>query len=309
MKKYLKRLGITAGLSLTLVAAACGSEDANQEAATGENNEDSQATEVSVGEQLDYTITGIDAGAGIMAATEAAIDAYGLDDYQLQPSSGAAMTSALDAAISNEEAIVVTGWTPHWKFAAYDLKYLEDPEGVFGAAESIHTIVREGLDSDLPEAYEVLDNFYWSPDHMGEIMVAVNEGADPAEAAAAWVEANQDIVTEWTNGVNTVDGDALTLAFVAWDSEIASTHMIGYVLESIGYDVTLMSMEPGPMFTAVATGSADAMVAAWLPGTHEAYYEDFKDDFVDLGANLDGAKIGLVVPAYMDITSIEDLKN
>ncbi|NAP01161.1 glycine/betaine ABC transporter, partial [Halomonas sp. MG34] len=32
-------------------------------------------------------------------------------------------------------------------------------------------------------------------------------------------------------------------------------------------------------------------------------------DFVDLGANLDGAKIGLVVPEYMeDINSIEDLK-
>ncbi|WP_216829161.1 glycine betaine ABC transporter substrate-binding protein [Alkalihalobacterium elongatum] len=309
MKKYLKKLGIATGLSLTLVAAGCGSEDVSQEAPTGDNNGDATTEDVSVGEQLNYTITGIDAGAGIMAATEAAIEAYGLEEYQLQPSSGAAMTSALDAAIEREEAIVVTGWTPHWKFAAYDLKYLEDPEGVFGAAESIHTIVREGLDSDLPEAYEVLDNFYWTPEHMGEIMVEVNEGAEPAEAAAAWVDANQDIVSEWTNGVNAVDGDAITLAFVAWDSEIASTHMIGAVLESIGYDVTLMSMEPGPMFTAVATGSADAMVAAWLPATHESYYEDFKDDFVDLGANLDGAKIGLVVPAYMDIDSIEDLRN
>ncbi|WP_319830099.1 glycine betaine ABC transporter substrate-binding protein [Bacillus solitudinis] len=50
------------------------------------------------------------------------------------------------------------------------------------------------------------------------------------------------------------------------------------------------------------------MVAAWLPGTHDAYYQDFKDDLVDLGPNLEGAKIGLVVPSYMDIDSVEDLK-
>ncbi len=296
MKKYLKRLSIAAGLSLTLLAAGCGSD-----ATTGDDS--------SVGGSLDYTITGIDAGAGIMAATEEAIEAYGLEDYNLQTSSSAAMTAALDAAYANEEPIVVTGWTPHWKFAKYDLKYLEDPKGIFGEAEVIHTIARTGLDTDHPSAFEVLDNFYWDQDDMGAIMIDVNEGADPVDAAADWVAANQDKVSEWTDGVAHVDGDKLTLAFVAWDSEIASTHMIGKVLEDIGYDVELISLEAAGMWTAVATGSADAIVAAWLPGTHAAYYEDLKDDFIDLGVNLEGAGIGLVVPAYMDIDSIEDLNN
>ncbi|MYL61338.1 glycine/betaine ABC transporter, partial [Virgibacillus halodenitrificans] len=34
----------------------------------------------------------------------------------------------------------------------------------------------------------------------------------------------------------------------------------------------------------------------------------YSDQFDDLGANLEGAKIGLVVPSYMDIESIEDLE-
>ncbi|OIJ14622.1 glycine/betaine ABC transporter [Anaerobacillus arseniciselenatis] len=296
MKKYLKRLSIAAGLSLTLLAAGCGSD-----ATTGDDS--------SVGGSLDYTITGIDAGAGIMAATEEAIEAYGLEDYNLQTSSSAAMTAALDAAYTNEEPIVVTGWTPHWKFAKYDLKYLEDPQGIFGESEVIHTIARAGLDTDHPSAYQVLENFYWEQDDMGAIMIDVNEGADPVDAAADWVAANQDKVSEWTDGVSHVDGDQITLAFVAWDSEIASTHMIGKVLEDIGYDVELVSLEAAGMWTAVATGSADAIVAAWLPGTHAAYYEDYKEDFIDLGVNLEGAGIGLVVPAYMDIDSIEDLNN
>lgn len=295
MKKYLKRLSIAAGLSLTLFVAGCGA--------------DTTSGDGSIGGQLNYTITGIDAGAGIMAATEEAIEEYGLEGFTLQTSSSAAMTAALAAAYEREEAIVVTGWTPHWKFAKYDLKYLEDPKGIFGASESIHTIARIGLDADHPSAYEVLDNFYWDQADMGEIMVAVNEGADPVDAAANWVANNQDKVSQWTDGVAHVDGDKLTLAFVAWDSEIASTHMIGKVLEDIGYDVELISLEAAGMWTAVATGSADALVAAWLPGTHAVYYEDYKEDFVDLGVNLEGAGIGLVVPAYMDITSIEDLNN
>ncbi|OIJ21555.1 glycine/betaine ABC transporter [Anaerobacillus alkalidiazotrophicus] len=296
MKKYVTKLGVAAGLSLTLLATGCGSDTTS-------------GGDGSVGDQLNYTITGIDAGAGIMAATEEAIEAYGLEDYTLQTSSSAAMTAALAAAYENEEPIVVTGWTPHWKFAKYDLKYLEDPQGIFGESEVIHTIARLGLDEDHPSAFEVLDNFYWEQADMGEIMIAVNEGADPEDAASEWVANNQEKVSEWTNGVAPVDGDKLTLALVAWDSEIASTHMIGKVLEDIGYDVELLSLEAAGMWTAVATGSADAIVAAWLPGTHAAYYEDYKEDFIDLGVNLEGAGIGLVVPTYMDIDSIEDLNN
>ena len=62
------------------------------------------------------------------------------------------------------------------------------------------------------------------------------------------------------------------------------------------------------MFAGVANGSADAMVAAWLPGTHLEYYNTYKNDLVDLGPNLKGTKNGLVVPEYVDIDSIEDLK-
>ena len=124
---------------------------------------------------------------------------------------------------------MVTGWNPHWKFAEYDLKYLEDPEGVFGAAEDIHTITRLGLADEMPEAVEVLGNFFWTEDDMGVIMNDINNGADPEAAAQEWFDNNQDKVAEWTDGVNHVDGDAISLAFVAWDSEIASTHLMELV--------------------------------------------------------------------------------
>ncbi len=141
-------------------------------------------------------ITGIDPGAGLMAASEDAIEEYELN-FDLVSGSDAAMTAALDRAIQREEWIVVTGWTPHWKFAAHDLKYLEDPLNVFGDAEHIATLVTPDLEERLPDVYAFLDNFYWTPEEMGEVMVYIEEGMEPYDAARQWISENQDRVQEW----------------------------------------------------------------------------------------------------------------
>jgi glycine betaine/proline transport system substrate-binding protein len=149
-------------------------------------------------DKFDGKIIGIDPGAGLMAATEEAMTEYGLDNMKLVEGSGATMTAALADGIKNEEWVVVTGWTPHWKFASFDLKYLEDPKGIFGGDEQIHTIVRKGLKEDKPEVYKVLDNFNWTPDDMAELMVwNQEEGSDPYDNAKRWVEENEDKVNEW----------------------------------------------------------------------------------------------------------------
>ncbi|MEQ6888747.1 glycine betaine ABC transporter substrate-binding protein [Halomonas sp. CS7] len=146
---------------------------------------------------FDDTITGIDPGAGIMRLTENVVDAYDLE-LDLQSGSGATMTAALDSALKNDENIVVTSWTPHWMFARWDLKYLEDPKGVYGGAEQIHTITRQGLEEEMPEAYAILDAFEWTAEDMGEVMLMNQEpDTDPYENAKQWVAENQDLVKEW----------------------------------------------------------------------------------------------------------------
>lgn len=297
-KKKMFGLGAVALLAVGL--AACGNDD-------GDSSTSGDSTK-SVGESVDYKITGIDPGAGIMEATEKAIVEYDLDKWAVTTGSGAAMTAALKKAYDKENPIIITGWTPHWKFAKFDLKYLEDPKGVYGGEEQIKTIARTGLAEDLPEAHQVLSNFHWTEEDMGEVMVAIQEGEKEDAAAQNWVDANPEKVAEWTDGVDQVDGDKIKLAYVAWDSEIASHNVVKLVLESVGYDVTLTQVEAGPLWTAVADGSADASLAAWLPITHKTYADKFDGKFEDLGANMDGVKIGLVVPQYMDIDSIEDLK-
>ena len=133
-----------------------------------------------------------------MALSEKVVDTYDLG-LNLRSGSGATMTAALFSAINNEENIVVTGWTPHWMFARFDLKYLDDPKNVYGGAEQIgHTVVRQGLKDDMPEAYAILDAFERTPEQMGEVMLLNQEdGSDPYENAKQWIEDNQDIVEQW----------------------------------------------------------------------------------------------------------------
>ncbi|MFK4766081.1 glycine betaine ABC transporter substrate-binding protein [Desulfobaculum sp. SPO524] len=145
-------------------------------------------------------IVGIDPGSGVVDKTEKAIKAYNLSDIDLVTSSGAMMTATLADSIKHNEWVAVTGWTPHWMFAKWDLKYLKDPKGVYGDEEFIGTFARKGLDKDMPEVYSFLDNFYWSPDDMAEVMVWIQDGMKPYEAAKKWINENKETVDGWING-------------------------------------------------------------------------------------------------------------
>ncbi|MDR5900929.1 glycine betaine ABC transporter substrate-binding protein [Halomonas icarae] len=152
-------------------------------------------------DSFDGKLTGIDPGAGVMRLTEQVIEDYDLD-YDLLSGSGATMTAALKNAIDNEQDVAVTGWAPHWKLARWDLKFLEDPKGTYGGEEQIHTIVRQGLEEEMPEAYAILSAFNWDTEMMGEVMLMQEEGDDPYAEAKKWVEENQDVVQEWLDAAS-----------------------------------------------------------------------------------------------------------
>lgn len=144
-------------------------------------------------------IVGIDAGSGVMIKTEQAIKDYDLTGYKLQASSGAGMTAELGRSEKKQESIAVTGWVPHWMFAKWKLKFLEDPKGVFGAAETVNSIGSKDLEKKAPEVAAFLKKFQWqSKDEIGEVMLAIQDGAKPEQAAKDWVAKHPERVAEWT---------------------------------------------------------------------------------------------------------------
>ncbi|GGU69243.1 glycine/betaine ABC transporter substrate-binding protein [Pseudomonas laurentiana] len=144
-------------------------------------------------------IVGIDAGSGVMLKTDQAIKDYDLTGYKLQASSGAAMTAELGRAYAKQQSIAVTGWVPHWMFAKWKLRFLEDPKGVYGAAETVNSIGSKELATKAPEVATFLKKFSWqSKDEIGEVMLAIQEGAKPEAAAKDWVAKHPERVAEWT---------------------------------------------------------------------------------------------------------------
>lgn len=149
-------------------------------------------------DQANKTITGIEPGAGIMATTADMMKVYpNLKDWNLQVSSSGAMVSALDKAYRNKEDIVLTGWSPHWMFSKYKLKYLEDPQKAMGEKEAIKTIARKNLKSDDPDTYKILEKFKWTSDDMEGVMLDIQAGMKPTDAADKWIKANQKTVDSW----------------------------------------------------------------------------------------------------------------
>jgi glycine betaine/proline transport system substrate-binding protein len=156
-------------------------------------------TKPAVQERLDGTITGIDPGAGLTRLSKQAIEDYGLDGYELQVSSGAGMTAALQRAVRRDDWIVVTGWSPHWKFGAYDLRYLEDPKGVLGSYERVHAVARMGFYQDDVEVASFLSRMQIP---IADLQAAMYEAQETSyeDAVSNYIAANSERIDYWVTG-------------------------------------------------------------------------------------------------------------
>ena len=99
----------------------------------------------------------------------------------------------------------------------------------------------------------------------------------------------------------------VTIAYVNWSEGVAMTQLSKVLLEREGYKVDLKNADVAPVFAAVAGGDADVFLDAWMPVTHKDYLDKFGAKLEVLGTNFKNAKIGLVVPEYVNINSMEEL--
>lgn len=148
--------------------------------------------------EFNGVITGIDAGAGEMKTVqEKVIPQYGLS-LKLQSSSEAAMLSALDKAYQAKQPIVVTGWSPHWMFTKWQLKYLQDPKGAMGGAEQIHVLASKSFHTKDAQVAGWLKNFKMTDQQLGTLESYIaDQGMDPAAAAQKWIGENQSVADAW----------------------------------------------------------------------------------------------------------------
>ncbi len=99
----------------------------------------------------------------------------------------------------------------------------------------------------------------------------------------------------------------INLIYVNWAEGIAMTNVAKILLEESGYEVNMKNADVAPIFASLSRGNADAFMDVWLPVTHEDYMKQYSASLEVLGTNFEDARIGLVVPSYVTINSIDEL--
>ena len=108
-------------------------------------------------------------------------------------------------------------------------------------------------------------------------------------------------------------GDAgdknVSISVVAgWDEDVAASNLWKSLLEERGYTVNMQELDIASTFTGVANGQIDLYLDAWLPTTHQAYWDRFKDQ-LEVVTTWQEGKNTIVVPDYVtDVNTIADLK-
>ena len=138
-------------------------------------------------------------------------DTFGLAGFELVESSEQGMLAEVRRAVEDAEPIVFLGWEPHPMNAEFDMTYLAGGDDVFGpnyGGATVYTNTRAGLTDECPNLGTFLDNLVFSLEMENEIMAAILQEGETAEAAAeAWLTANPGVLDGWLDGVETVDGE------------------------------------------------------------------------------------------------------
>ncbi|WP_246206642.1 glycine betaine ABC transporter substrate-binding protein [Virgibacillus ihumii] len=148
-------------------------------------------------EMFNGKIIGIEPGASLMKLSENVVNEYNLD-YDLIESSGPSMTAQLKKKYDEKEPIVVTLWNPHWAFAVWDLKYLDDPKNVYGEADNVYWFSRKGFEGEFPEVTKYLNQWDMSHEQLSSLMNVIRQTDNqPKKGAAKWIENHQKLVKKW----------------------------------------------------------------------------------------------------------------
>lgn len=100
----------------------------------------------------------------------------------------------------------------------------------------------------------------------------------------------------------------ISIAYVdGWDEGKAMTMVAKQLLEERGYQVKIERAAVDLIFASMSNGTTDLYLDAWLPVTHGSKVEKLEGKLEQLGQLYDEASIGLCVPSYIPIQSIEEL--
>ncbi|MEE1927956.1 ABC transporter substrate-binding protein [Streptomyces sp. TRM 70351] len=132
-------------------------------------------------------------------------------DYQILPTgSEAAQLTEIERLYEAKEPFLTYWWDPQWMNAEIDMVEVRLPEYTEGCNEPAEQTacgydtlpLQKYFNADFAEnggdAAEFLKNFQWSTEDQNEVARLIKgEGLSADEAAARWIEGNEDVWKQW----------------------------------------------------------------------------------------------------------------
>ena len=150
--------------------------------------------------KYDLPVIGIDSGAGVMHKAVFALETHDFTNKVIG-SSEDVMIQHLKDSIERKKEIVVTGWKPHWIFARYNVRFLKDPDNIFGAREKIYVLSRQGLREDHPHAARFFERMQLSGKQLNQLIYEIRINEDPRAGVKEWIKKNEYIVNQWVKNL------------------------------------------------------------------------------------------------------------
>ena len=163
-------------------------------------------------DSLEGSIYGIEPGNDGNRLIQSMIDAdaFGLSGFEVKESSEAGMLAEVARHVKRDADIVFLGWEPHPMNANFEMVYLTGGDDYFGpnlGGATVFTNTSAGYVSECPNVGALLKNLKFTLAMENEIMGAIlNDGAEPQDAARAWLSKNSSVLNDWLAGVKTKDG-------------------------------------------------------------------------------------------------------
>ncbi|WKW30722.1 glycine betaine ABC transporter substrate-binding protein [Pseudomonas viridiflava] len=149
-------------------------------------------------EKLGGKIIGIEPGSGLMSDATNVVKAYDLK-LKLVEGSTTAMTAALKSAVDRKEPVVVTVWDPSWMTKKFDLKFLEDPKGIFPPLQGYYWIGHKGFAEANPRARELMASVYVPITDITAMNAEVKDGKTMEQAIKGWTDSHAELLKRWEN--------------------------------------------------------------------------------------------------------------
>ncbi len=150
------------------------------------------------------------------------VDALGMNFVVVNAGSAAALWAEIGAAEADKKPVVVFNWTPNFAEAVWPGEFVEFPEWVEGCNEDpavgpnpdatydcgnpangyLKIAAWDGMKEKWPAAYGVLTQISFTNPQIAEMAKLVDiDEMEPEDAAAAWLEANEEVWKPWTGGI------------------------------------------------------------------------------------------------------------